>query len=72
MVPACTSIVRGAPQAAHCADATWMSFLGFAAPSRSLIVVPGPSVSFVAGRAVALRRRAALVTVVGNAKGDYV
>jgi threonine/homoserine/homoserine lactone efflux protein len=34
-----------------------------------LIVVPGPSVVFVVGRALALGRRAALATVVGNAAG---
>jgi threonine/homoserine/homoserine lactone efflux protein len=34
-----------------------------------LIVVPGPSVLFVVSRALALGRRAALLTVVGNAMG---
>lgn len=34
-----------------------------------LIVVPGPSVLFVVSRALALGRRAALATVVGNAAG---
>jgi threonine/homoserine/homoserine lactone efflux protein len=34
-----------------------------------LIVVPGPSVIFVASRALALGRKAALATVVGNACG---
>jgi threonine/homoserine/homoserine lactone efflux protein len=34
-----------------------------------LIVIPGPSVLFVVGRGVALGRRAALATVVGNAGG---
>ncbi len=48
------------------------SFLAFAALSFALIVVPGPSVLFVVGRAVALGRRAALVTVAGNAVGVYV
>lgn len=48
------------------------SFLGFAALSFALIVVPGPSVLFVVGRAVAMGRRAALVTVIGNAMGVYV
>lgn len=37
-----------------------------------LIVVPGPSVMFVIGRAVALGRRAAVTTVVGNAIGVYL
>lgn len=48
------------------------SLLTFAALSTALIVVPGPSVMFVIGRAVALGRRAALLTVVGNAAGVYV
>lgn len=37
-----------------------------------LIVVPGPSVLFVIGRALAQGRRAALVTVVGNTIGAYL
>ncbi|MGI9607764.1 MAG: LysE family translocator [Acidimicrobiales bacterium] len=45
---------------------------GFAALSFALIVVPGPSVMFVVSRAVALGRRAALLTVLGNAAGVYV
>jgi threonine/homoserine/homoserine lactone efflux protein len=44
----------------------------FAAMSFAIIVVPGPSVLFVIGRGVALGRRAALATVVGNAAGAYV
>ena len=46
--------------------------LTFAAMSFAIIVVPGPSVLFVIGRGVALGRRAALATVVGNAVGAYV
>jgi threonine/homoserine/homoserine lactone efflux protein len=42
---------------------TGMSFL--------LIVIPGPSVLFVVGRALAHGRRAALTTVVGNTLGAY-
>jgi threonine/homoserine/homoserine lactone efflux protein len=38
----------------------------------ALIVVPGPSVLFVISRGVALGRRAAVTTVVGNAAGVYV
>ena len=45
---------------------------GFAALSLALIVVPGPSVMFVVSRAVTLGRRAALVTVAGNATGFLV
>jgi len=37
-----------------------------------LIVVPGPSVLFTVGRALALGRRAALSSVAGNAVGAYV
>jgi len=47
------------------------SVTAFAALSFVLIFVPGPSVMFVISRAVALGRRAALVTVVGNAAGVY-
>ncbi|MDJ0952238.1 MAG: LysE family translocator [Acidimicrobiia bacterium] len=48
------------------------SIAAFAALSFALIVVPGPSVMFVVSRAVALGRRAALLTVAGNAAGVYV
>lgn len=44
----------------------------FAILSFVLIVVPGPSVLFVVGRALSLGRRAALATVVGNATGVYL
>jgi threonine/homoserine/homoserine lactone efflux protein len=37
-----------------------------------LIVVPGPSVLFVVSRGVALGRRAAVVTAMGNAVGIYL
>jgi threonine/homoserine/homoserine lactone efflux protein len=37
-----------------------------------VIVIPGPSVLFVIGRALAHGRRAALATVFGNASGVYV
>ncbi len=47
------------------------SLLGFAALSFALIVVPGPSVMFVVSRAVAFGRRAALLTVAGNAAGVF-
>ncbi|MGW0705744.1 LysE family translocator [Streptomyces sp. NPDC002643] len=46
--------------------------LAFAAMSFLLIMVPGPSVLFVIGRALAQGRRAALMTVVGNTLGAYV
>ncbi|WTW97641.1 LysE family translocator [Streptomycetaceae bacterium NBC_01309] len=46
--------------------------LAFAAMSFLLIIIPGPSVLFVVGRALAQGRRAALTTVVGNTLGAYV
>ncbi|SDK00853.1 LysE family translocator [Streptomyces indicus] len=48
------------------------NLLAFAAMSFLLIVVPGPSVLFVIGRALAHGRRAALTTVLGNTLGAYV
>ncbi|MFI9010311.1 LysE family translocator [Actinosynnema sp. NPDC053489] len=45
--------------------------IAFAAVSLLLIVIPGPSVLFVVGRALAQGRRAALVTVLGNTLGAY-
>jgi threonine/homoserine/homoserine lactone efflux protein len=45
------------------------SLLAFAALSFALIIVAGPSVMFVISRAVAHGRRAALLTVAGNALG---
>lgn len=46
--------------------------LAFAGLSLVLILVPGPSVLFVIGRALAQGRRAALLTVLGNTVGSYV
>jgi threonine/homoserine/homoserine lactone efflux protein len=46
--------------------------VAFAVAAFAIIVVPGPSVLFVIGRGMALGRRAALATVVGNAAGVYV
>ncbi|CAM5368904.1 Lysine transporter LysE OS=Streptomyces antimycoticus OX=68175 GN=SANT12839_030870 PE=4 SV=1 [Streptomyces antimycoticus] len=46
--------------------------LAFAAMSLLLIVIPGPSVLFVVGRALSQGRRAALTTVIGNMLGAYV
>lgn len=46
--------------------------LAFAVMSLLLIVIPGPSVLFVIGRALAQGRRAALTTVVGNTVGAYM
>ncbi|SHM61784.1 LysE family translocator [Actinacidiphila paucisporea] len=44
---------------------------GFAALSLVLVLIPGPSVLFVLGRALAHGRRTALGSVVGNAIGAY-
>jgi threonine/homoserine/homoserine lactone efflux protein len=46
--------------------------LAFALASAVLIVVPGPGVLFVVGRALAHGRRTALATVLGHAAGNYV
>lgn len=46
--------------------------LAFAALSFVLIVVPGPALLFVIGRALAHGRRTALLTVAGNTVGAYV
>lgn len=46
--------------------------LAFAAAAFALIVVPGPSVLFVISRAVALGRKAAVATVLGNTAGVYL
>ncbi len=46
--------------------------LAFGATACVLIVVPGPSVLFVVGRALTLGRRAGLATVIGNATGLYL
>jgi threonine/homoserine/homoserine lactone efflux protein len=48
------------------------AFATFALASFLLVIVPGPSVLFVISRGVALGRRAALATVVGNAAGVYL
>ncbi|MFJ3646400.1 LysE family translocator [Streptomyces murinus] len=44
----------------------------FSALALLLIVIPGPSVLFVVGRALAHGRRAALTTIAGNTLGAYV
>jgi threonine/homoserine/homoserine lactone efflux protein len=48
------------------------AFAAFALASFLLILVPGPSVLFVISRGVALGRRAAVLTVLGNAAGAYL
>lgn len=47
------------------------SLLAFAAMSLVVIAIPGPSVLFVVGRALAYGRRTALATVLGNLLGCY-
>jgi threonine/homoserine/homoserine lactone efflux protein len=46
--------------------------LGYALASFVLIVVPGPGVLFVVGRALAHGRRTAITTAAGHAAGNYV
>ena len=45
--------------------------LGYAVASFVLIVVPGPGVLFVVGRALAHGRRTAIATAAGHAAGNY-
>ncbi|MFF9490349.1 LysE family translocator [Streptomyces sp. NPDC014676] len=47
------------------------SLLAFAALSLVVVAIPGPSVLFVVGRALAHGRRTALATVLGNLLGCY-
>jgi threonine/homoserine/homoserine lactone efflux protein len=46
--------------------------LAFAVAASVIIAIPGPSVMFIVGRALAYGRRAAVLTVVGNTLGAYV
>lgn len=46
--------------------------LGYALASFIVIVVPGPGVLFVIGRALAHGRRTAIATALGHAAGNYV
>ncbi|NUK57999.1 LysE family translocator [Streptomyces lunaelactis] len=46
--------------------------LAFAAMSLLIISIPGPSVLFIIGRALAHGRRTALATVLGNVIGSYL
>jgi len=45
--------------------------LAFIATAFVVIVIPGPSVLFVVGRALASGRRVAVFSVLGNAAGEY-
>src|SRR5271163_2668944 len=46
--------------------------IGFTLASLVLIVVPGPGVLFVVGRALSHGRRTAFATAAGHAAGNYV
>jgi threonine/homoserine/homoserine lactone efflux protein len=46
--------------------------LAFALAAAVIIVVPGPSVMFIVGRALAIDKRAALLSVLGNTIGEYL
>jgi threonine/homoserine/homoserine lactone efflux protein len=46
--------------------------LGFAATAFIVIVIPGPSVLFAVARALAGGRRVAVLSVLGNAAGEYI
>jgi threonine/homoserine/homoserine lactone efflux protein len=46
--------------------------LAFAATAFVVIVIPGPSVLFVVGRALAHGKRVAVFSVLGNAAGEYI
>src|SRR5487761_1107011 len=50
----------------------WARLAAFAVVALVVIAIPGPSVLFVVSRAVALGRRAALGTVVGNSLGELL
>lgn len=46
--------------------------LAFAVTALVVIAIPGPSVMFTVGRALTIGRRGALLTVLGNAAGEYL
>ena len=50
---------------------TWGQLLGFAVVSVVIIVVPGPGVLFVVGRALSHGRRVAIMTALGHGCGNY-
>lgn len=51
---------------------TTARLLAFAATALVIIVIPGPSVLFIVGRALSSGRRVALLSVLGNTAGEYV
>ena len=44
----------------------------FALVALVIIVIPGPSVTFIIARALAYGRRAAVLTVIGKTLGEYL
>jgi len=50
----------------------WPALLAFCVAALVLIVIPGPSVLFTIGRALALGRTAGIVSVAGNTLGTFV
>ena len=58
------AIALGMPAAGH--------VTAFALTALVIIVIPGPSVTFIIARALAYGRRAAVLTVVGNTLGEYI
>jgi len=50
----------------------WSSILAFSGAALILIVIPGPSVLFTVGRALALGRAAGIVSVAGNTVGSFI
>jgi len=50
----------------------WDTLAAFVALSFVIIVIPGPSVLFIVGRALQHGRREALLSVIGNAGGEVV
>lgn len=59
--PACAATVRGVPSVE--------TLLAFTLAGVILVIIPGPSVLFIVGRALAHGRRAALTSVAGNTAG---
>ena len=51
---------------------SWQQLAAFVPTAMALLVIPGPSVLFVVTRGVALGRRAALATVLGNELGACI
>ena len=47
-------------------------FVGLLAASAVILIVPGPSVLFIVGRALSYGRRTALLSIAGNSAGSYL